>query len=72
MDDRALIRSFEGVHDKRFLAFTGLALLAVAIVLGGVALGFRQNHVAKSADAMVLVPSAPSQTPMPPPAFPTK
>jgi hypothetical protein len=55
MDDRELIRSFEGVHDRRFLTFTGLALLAFVIVLGGVVAGFRGNHVQRSADAMSLV-----------------
>jgi hypothetical protein len=70
MDDRALIRSFEGVHDKRFLGFAALALLVFAVVLGGVVWGFRDNHVSKSADAMALVGSSPPRTP--PPAAPTK
>ena len=72
MDDRALIRSFEGLHNKRFVAFAALALLAFAVVLGGVVVGFRQNHVAKSADAMALVPSSPPQVPAVPSAVPTK
>lgn len=63
MNDRAVIRSFEGIHNKRFLAFAGLALLAFAIVVTGVIAGFRQNHVAKSADAMTL--PAPARPPTP-------
>jgi hypothetical protein len=67
MDDRALIRSFEGVHDKRFLAYAALALLAFAVVLGGVVLGFRANHVARSADAMALVHPPPARIMAAPP-----
>lgn len=55
MDDRAFIRGFEGFHNRRFIGFAALALLVFAIVLGGVVGGFRQNQVAKSADAMTLV-----------------
>jgi len=58
MDDRELIRSFEGVHDRRFLTFAGLALLAFVIVLGAVVVGFRGNRVRRSADAMSLVQPA--------------
>jgi hypothetical protein len=58
MDDRKLIRSFEGVHDRRFLAFAGLALFAFLIVLSSVVVGFRGNHVRRSADAMSLVQPA--------------
>jgi hypothetical protein len=56
MDDRAFIRGFEGFHNRRFLGFLALALLALAVVVGGVVVGFRQNDVPKSADAMSLVP----------------
>jgi hypothetical protein len=58
MDDRAFVRGFEGFHNKRFLGFAALALLIFAVVLGGVVVGFRHNHVARSADAMSLVPEA--------------
>jgi hypothetical protein len=57
MDDRAFIRGFEGFHNKRFVGFVALALLAFAAVLGGVVVGFRHNEVAKSADAITLVPA---------------
>lgn len=53
MDDRAFIRGFEGFHNRRFLAFAALALLAFAVVLSGVVAGFRHNQVTKGADAMV-------------------
>jgi hypothetical protein len=56
MDDRTFIRGFEGVHNKRFLTFAGLALLAFAVVVGGVIMGFRHSDVAQGADAMALVP----------------
>jgi hypothetical protein len=69
MDDRALIRSFEGVHNSRFLAYVALAVLAFGLVLGGVIAGFRDNHVSKSADAMALVRST---SPPAPPAVPVK
>jgi hypothetical protein len=55
MDDRAFIRGFEGFHNRRFIGFAALALLVLAVVLSGVIGGFRQNQVARSADAMTLV-----------------
>jgi hypothetical protein len=66
MKDRALIRTFEGIHDKRFLVFAAMALLAFAVVLGGVVMGFRENHVSKSADAMARMQSTSPQTPVGP------
>jgi len=60
MDDRALIRSLEGIHDRRFLGFTALALLVFAIVVGRMVVGFRGNDVSKGADAMTLVGSSSS------------
>lgn len=56
MDDRAFIRGFEGFHNRRFIGFAALALLVVALVVGGVAGAFRHSEVAKSADAIALVP----------------
>jgi hypothetical protein len=56
----------------RFLAFTALALLAFAVVLGGVVSGFRGNHVSKSADAMALGGARPPRAPAAPPALPAK
>ena len=64
MDDRALIRSFEGVHDRRLVAF--------AVVLGGVVAGFRANHVERGADAMALVRPPPARIMAAPPASPAK
>jgi hypothetical protein len=72
MNDRELIRSFEGVHDKRFLAFAALAVLAFSIVVGGVVLGFRRNHVREGADAMSLVQSSQPRAPAPPPLAPVR
>jgi len=72
MDDRALIRSLEGVHNKRFLAFTALAVLIFAIVVGRIVVGFRGNDVSKSADAMVRMAAPPRQAPVAPPTFPAK
>jgi hypothetical protein len=60
MDDRAVIRSFEGFHNGRFLGFAALALLIFAVVVGGLVWGLRDNHVAKSADAMALVQARPA------------
>lgn len=71
MDDHTLIRSLEGIHNRRFLVFTAVALLSFAVVLIAVIAGFRHNHVAKSADAMTLVGSAPPPAPAPP-TVPTK
>jgi len=72
MDDRALIRSFEGVHDRRLVAFAALAVLAFAVVLGGVVAGFRANHVERGADAMALVRPPPARIMAAPPASPAK
>jgi succinate dehydrogenase hydrophobic anchor subunit len=52
MNDRSLIRSFEGFRNRRFLAFTAVALVTFAVVLIAVVAGFRGAHVAKSADAV--------------------
>jgi len=71
MDDRAVIRSFEGIHNKRFLIFAALGLLAFAIVLGGLVAGFRGERVSKSADAIVFVQPQP-RTPQAPPAVHVK
>jgi hypothetical protein len=68
MDDRALIRSFEGFHNKRFLGYAALALLVFAVVVSGLVAGFRGNHVSRSADAMALVHSQQAPTPAAPPA----
>jgi hypothetical protein len=71
MDDRAFIREFEGFHNKRFLAFVGLALLAFIVAVGGLVRGFRGNHVRTSADAMTYSHTPPARTPpAPPPANP--
>jgi hypothetical protein len=67
MDDRALIRSLEGVHNKRFLAFTALALLISALVLGRMVVGFRGSDVSKGADAMARVGYPAAQAPLTPP-----
>ena len=72
MDDRAFIRGFEGFHSNRFLAFAALAVLAFAVVLAAVVMGFRGNHVSQSADAMALVRSSAPQAPAAPPAIPAK
>jgi hypothetical protein len=71
MDDRAFIRSFEGIHNKRFLTLAALGLLAFVVVLSGLVAGFREDRVSKSADAMALVQSQP-RTPVAPPAVPVK
>jgi hypothetical protein len=72
MDDREVIRSFEGFHNIRFLTFAGLAVLAFAIVLTSVIVGFRHNQVSRSADAMTYTQPAPQRAPAPPPAVPVK
>jgi hypothetical protein len=58
MNDREFIRGFEGVHNRRFLGFAALALLAFVVVMSGVIAGFRGNHVRRSADAISLVQPA--------------
>jgi hypothetical protein len=63
MDDRALIRSLEGFHNKRFLALVGLALLVFAVVVGRIVVGFHNNDVPKSTDAMTRVGSSSSARP---------
>ena len=60
MNDRDLIRTFEAVHDRRLLAFAFVALLSFMAVLIGIVAGFRGNHVARSADAMVFATSPPA------------
>jgi hypothetical protein len=61
LDDRALIRGLEGFHDRRFLTFTVLGVLVVAVVMAVVVAGFRKNQVYRSADAMMLVQPSPPQ-----------
>jgi hypothetical protein len=68
MNDREVIRSFEGFHNGRFVAFAGVALLVFAVVVFGLVRGFRGNHVAKSADAMTLVGASAAKAPPAPPA----
>jgi hypothetical protein len=71
MDDRAFIRSFEAVHDRRLLTFALLGLLAFTAVLIGVVAGFRGNHVSTSADAIVFTrPAQPRTLAAPLPARP--
>jgi hypothetical protein len=72
MDDRAFIRSFEGFHNKRFLAITGLAVLAFALVIVAFVAGARRGHldVGKSSDAVTYPGAAPPRAPAPPPATP--
>lgn len=72
MDDRAFIRGFEGFHNRRFLVFTALALLAFGVVLFGVVVGFRDNHVYRGADAMTLVGPRQPRASAAPPAVPGK
>ena len=67
MDDRLFIRDLEGFHNRRFVALTALGVLAFAVVLTVVVVGFRKNNVYRSADAVTLVrPSPPEMLPVPP------
>ena len=67
MDDRSFIRDLEGFHNRRFLAFTVFGVLVLAVVLAVVVVGFRKNHVYRSADAVTFVhPSPPRMVPAPP------
>ena len=67
MDDRAVIRDLEGFHDRWFLTVVVLGVLAFAVILTLVVVGFRHNHVYRSADAMTLVvPHPPRMLPAPP------
>jgi len=61
MDDRAFIRGLEGFHNRRFLTFTVLGVLVLAVVLTVVVAGFRKNDVYRSADAVTLVPPSPKR-----------
>jgi hypothetical protein len=72
MNDRAMIRNLEGFHDKRFLAYAALAVLAFVVVMGALIAGFRGNarRVAAGADAMTqpIAQPATRATPPPPPS----
>jgi hypothetical protein len=70
MDDRAFIRDLEGFHDRRFLGFTAIAVLLFAVVLAVVVAGFQENHVYRSADAVMLVRPSPPRVSAAPPAVP--
>jgi hypothetical protein len=72
MNDRAVIRSFEGIYNKRFITFVALALLAFGLVVAGVVSGFRGHDVYRGADAMTLVRPAQPQMRAAPPAVPEK
>ena len=72
MDDRAVIRSLEGFHNMRFLAYAALALLVFAVVVSALVAGFRGNHVSRSADSMTLVHSQQARTPAAPLSAPGK
>jgi hypothetical protein len=65
MTDEALIRSFEGVADKRVMTFLGGAVLVVLALILVVAAGFRGADVPQGATA--LTPGATATQPNPPP-----
>ena len=64
MDDRAFIRGLEGFHNRRYLLFTVLGVIAFAVVMAVVVAGFRRNQVSRSADAVTLVRPAPRSGPI--------
>jgi len=65
MDDKAVIRSLEGVTNKRTVAFVIAGLLVFAFLIGVTVVGFRGQNVQGGAAAMTR-PSATQTQPATP------
>ena len=52
MDDRAVIRSLEGVMNKRTMTFVIAGLLVFAFLIGVTVIGFRGRRIGQGAAAM--------------------
>jgi len=65
--DQAVIRSFEGVMNKRVMSFLAFALLVVLVLILVVAAGFRGTDVARGAAALTTT-GATATPPGPPPS----
>jgi hypothetical protein len=58
MDDKAVIRSLEGVTNKRTMAFVIAGLLVFAFLIGWTALGFSGRRIWQGTAAMTLPAAA--------------
>jgi hypothetical protein len=67
MTDQALIRSFEGLTNKRVMSFLAFAVLGVLALIVAVAAEFRGADVSQGAAALTTQAPAVTQ-PRPPPA----
>ncbi len=69
MDDKAVIRSLEGVKNKRTMAFVIVGFIVFAVVIGMVVGGFRGRHISQGAAAMSeQAGQAQPKPPAPPPS----
>jgi hypothetical protein len=72
MDDREIIRSFEGVASKRVVAVVALVVVVVVALIVYVVSGFRGREISRSADAVTKAVVGPpphqNQSPQPQPA----
>jgi len=66
MTDQALIRSFEGVMNKRVISFLAFAVLVILALILVVAVGFRGADVSQGAAALT-TPGPTATQPGPPP-----
>ena len=54
MDDKAVIRSFEGVMNKRTMAFVSAGVLVFTFLIGVTVFGFRGRRIWQGAAAMTV------------------
>jgi hypothetical protein len=61
MDDRDVIRSFEGVANKRVVALIAVVVIVVVVLIVVVVGGFRGKNISKGAEAVTKGVVSPTQ-----------